>query len=72
MGLIPEEYPLEKEMSTHSTIRISEIPWTEKPGWLQSMELQRVRHDLLMACLCLEGPRCCPVSHLISGSLYSN
>ena len=46
MGLIPEEYPLEKEMSTHSTIRVSEIPWTEKPGWLQSMELQRVGHDL--------------------------
>ena len=37
---------LEKEMATHSSIFALEIPRTEKPGGLQCMELQRVRHDL--------------------------
>jgi len=32
-------------MTTHSSILIWEIPWTEEPGGLQSMELQRVGHD---------------------------
>ena len=36
---------LEKEMATHSSILAWKIPWTEEPGGLQSMELQRVRHD---------------------------
>ena len=27
----------EKEMATHSSILAWEIPWTEEPGWLQSM-----------------------------------
>ena len=31
------EYPLEKEMATHSSILAWEIPWTEEPGGLQSM-----------------------------------
>ena len=31
------EDPLEKEIATHSSILAWEIPWTEKPGWLQSM-----------------------------------
>ena len=39
MGLIPElEDPLEKEMATHANILTWEIPWTEEPGRLQSME----------------------------------
>ena len=37
--------PLEKGMATHSSILAWGIPWTEGPGRLQSMELQRVRHD---------------------------
>ena len=37
--------PLEKEMATHSSILAWEIPWTEEPGGLQSMGLQKVRHD---------------------------
>jgi len=37
--------PLEKEMATHSSILAWEIPWTEEPGGLQSMGLQRVRYD---------------------------
>ena len=40
------EEPLEKEMATHSSILAWEIPLTEEPGGLQSMQSQRVRHDL--------------------------
>ena len=40
-----QEDPLEKEMATHSSILAWKIPWTEKPGRLQSMGSQRVRHD---------------------------
>ena len=40
------EDTLEKAMATHSSILAWEIPWTKKPGGLQSMELQRVRNDL--------------------------
>ena len=39
------EDPLEKEMATHSSILAWEIPWTEKPGRLQSKGSQRVRHN---------------------------
>ena len=35
------EVPLEKEMATHSSILAWEIPWTEEPGRLQSMVLQK-------------------------------
>ena len=38
--------PLEKEMATHSSILAWKIPWTEEPGGLQFMGLQRVGHDL--------------------------
>ena len=38
------EYPLEKEMVTHSSILAWRIPWTEEPGRLQSMgSLSRIR-----------------------------
>ena len=36
------ENPLEKGMATHSSILAWRIPWTEQPGGLQSMGLQRV------------------------------
>ena len=39
------EDPLEKEMATHSSILAWKISWTEEPGGLQSMGLQRVGHD---------------------------
>ena len=39
------EDPLEKGMVTHSSILAWEIPWTEEPGKLHSMQLQRVGHD---------------------------
>ena len=39
------EDPLEKEMATHASILAWRIPWTEEPGGLQSMGLQRVGQD---------------------------
>ena len=36
---------LEEEMATHSSILAWEIPWTEQSGGLQSLGLQRVRHN---------------------------
>ena len=41
-----QEDPLEKKVATHSSIITWRIPWTEEPGGLQFMGLQRVRHDL--------------------------
>ena len=43
--IIPPVPVLEKEMATHSSILSWKIPWTEEPGRLQSMGLQRVRHN---------------------------
>ena len=39
------EDSLEERMTTHSTILAWGIPWTEQPGGLQSIRLQKVRHD---------------------------
>ena len=39
------EDPLEKEMATHFSTLAWRIPWTKESGRLQSMGLQRVRHD---------------------------
>ena len=52
------EDPLEKEMVTRSSVPAWEIPWTEKPGGLWSMWLQRVRHNLVtkqppQQCICI-------------------
>ena len=43
---LDQEDPLEKGMATHSSILAWDIPWTEKPGRLQSMGLKIVGHDL--------------------------
>ena len=40
-----QEDLLEKGIATHSSILAWRIPWTEKPGRLQSMGSQRVRYD---------------------------
>ena len=37
-----QEDPLDKEMTTHSSILAWEIPWTEEPGSLQPMESQEL------------------------------
>ena len=39
-SILDQEDPLEKEMATHSSIAW-EIPWTEEPGRLQCVELQK-------------------------------
>ena len=43
-SLVSED-PLEEGMAAHSSILAWRIPWTEEPGGLQSMGLQRVGHD---------------------------
>ena len=44
-SIMSQEDPLEKGMATDPSILAWRIPWTEEPGKLQSMGLQRVRHD---------------------------
>ena len=44
-----QEDPLEEGMATHTSILAWRIPWTEEPGGLQPVGLQRVRHDLSTA-----------------------
>ena len=39
------EDPLEESMAIHFSTFAWRIPWTEEPGGLQSMELQKVGHD---------------------------
>ena len=43
---LDQEDPLEKEITTHSSILAWEIPWTEGASRLQLLGFQRVRHDL--------------------------
>ena len=46
VGWIPGSgRPLEKEMATHASFLAWRVPWTEEPGGLQPMRLQRVGHD---------------------------
>ena len=40
-----QEDAMEEGMATHSSILAWKIPWTEKPGRLQSIGSQRVRHE---------------------------
>ena len=47
-------------MATHSSILAWEIPWTEEPGGLQSMKLQRVGHG----CVCVR-PCACAHTHTL-------
>ena len=43
--IVGREDPLEEEMAMHSSTIAWKIPWTEKPGRVQSIGLQRVGHD---------------------------
>ena len=45
-----QEDPLEERLATHYSILAWRIPWTEEPGRLQSMGLQRVGHDWASDC----------------------
>ena len=42
---LDQEDSLENEMATHSSSLAWKIPWSEKPGRLQSIGSQRVGHD---------------------------
>ena len=44
---LSQEDSLEKGMALYSKILAQEMPWTEKPGGLQSMGSQKVGHDLV-------------------------
>ena len=44
VGSLGQEDPLEKKMTTHSSILARKIPWTEESGGLQSAGSQRVGH----------------------------
>ena len=52
------EDPLEEGMATHSSILAWRIPWTEEPGGLQSMRLQRIRHNGVSKHSNSLGPSC--------------
>ena len=41
-----QEDPLQEAMATHSSILAWELPWTEEPGGLQLIGLQKSQHDL--------------------------
>ena len=47
VGSVGREDPLEADVATHSNSLTWRIPWTEEPDGLQSMGLQRVRHNLV-------------------------
>ena len=49
------EEPLEEGMATHSGILAWRIPWTEEPGGLKSIGLQRVRGDDHMMLMVLQS-----------------
>ena len=44
---VAQEDSSEEEMATHASILAWNIPWTEEPGGLQSMRLQRVGHKMM-------------------------
>ena len=65
------EDPLKKDMGTHSSIFAWRIPWTEAPGGIQSMGLQRAGHGLALSFFLYRNRQgstvtVCPSSHLDS------
>ena len=59
---------MEKEMATHSSVLAWRIPWTEKPGRLQSMGSHRVEHD--WSDLAAAAAACFIFAAFISPALY--
>ena len=43
--ILGRDDPMEKEMTTHSSVLAWKIPWTKESGGLLSIGLQRIRHD---------------------------
>ena len=54
-----EDHPPEKGMATHSSSLVWRTAWTEEPGGLQSMGLQRVRHDWATAAAAAKSLQSC-------------
>ena len=44
-SILGSEDPLQQEVATQSRFLAWKVPWTEKPGGLQSINSQRVKHD---------------------------
>ena len=68
---LSQEDPLEKEKATHFSTLAWKIPWTKKPGSLQSMGSQRVRHDWLTS-LSLSKLKTCKLNYYKSNRYKSN
>ena len=51
-SILGQEDHLEKGMATHPSIPAWRIPWTEEPCGLQSMGLQRVKHNWVINTFC--------------------
>ena len=66
------EDPLEKEMTTHSTILAWRIPWTEEPGRLQSTGSQRVGHNWVTSLFTFYLPTEPPGKPRFSLSIFSS
>ena len=66
-----QEDPLEKEMGTHSSILAWRIPWTEEPGGLQSMGLQRVGHNIVIEHAHMQSIRKPTKRYLKRGEVHS-
>ena len=72
MQSLGQEDPLEQGMATHSSILGWRIPWTEEPGGLWSVGLQRVRQDssnlaLMHTCCVIKGN---PKGYVLYGPIY--
>ena len=63
------EYPLEEEMATHCSILAWRIPWTEEPGGLQCMVLDKVKVKVTQLCPTLCDPMDCTGQNTGVGSL---
>ena len=66
-----QEDPLKEGMETHSSILAWGSPWAEEPRGLQSVRLQRGRHDWGTEHICMPcAIHYVPVTYFITGSLY--
>ena len=54
-----QEDALEEEMANYSNILSGKIPWTEEPGGIQPIGLQRVGHDWVSEHMCAPLNGCC-------------
>ena len=59
-----QEYPLEEEMTTHSSIFAVKIPWTEEPERLQFMGSKRIGNDVTQHVQACKGYHCIELQYL--------